>query len=278
LFIESILSTYLQDTGQFKKIGCLTSPHLSDIRERIRLDSALIPKDRFAKHFSGLFRKILDSLRQDVCPETHRPLIPGYPGFLALLGWYTLVKERVEIAIIETGVGGETDSTNIADHATVTGITTLGLEHANVLGGSLREVAWHKAGIFKADAPAFTVEQESTALEVLQQRSRDKCVAGDLTVVPEDLVDRYGVTLTPNYQRSNASLAIALSEVCLQNVVDPHFRMTADIARILTHTQLPGRNETYAEGKRTWLLNAAHNEMSMKGASMWFKERLQELK
>lgn len=252
------------------KLGCLTSPHLIDVRERIRLDSAPISKELFTHHFLDLYSRVHEN-------EHRGPPIPGYPGFLALLGIYIFIKEGVEMAIFETGIGGENDSTNIVDHPTVTGITTLGLDHMKVLGGNIGSIAWHKAGIFKTGAPAFTVEQDTAALEVLQQRSCEKRIAGDLNIVSEHLVEQYGVTVTPNlpYQKSNASLAIALCEACLR-AVDPNFGMTTDIAFSLEQTKLPGRNEVYREGQRTWLLSTAHNEMSIKESSSWFKEILEQ--
>jgi folylpolyglutamate synthase len=259
-------------------VGCLTSPHLSDVRERIRLDFTPISEDLFTRYFCEVYERIHDiSDQQHRYPEVEIPSIPGYPGFLALLGIYTFVKEGVQIAVIETGIGGENDSTNVIDHPTVTGITTLGMDHMNVLGNSLSDIAWHKAGIFKEGAPAFTVdEQNPSALEVLQRRSQEKRISGELNIVSENLVKGYGVTVIPDrpYQRLNASLALALCEVCLKTI-DSSFSMTANIARILERTQLPGRNEIYKEGQDTWLLSAAHNELSMKESSQWFKETLE---
>lgn len=277
LYCEKLLSEYQKRERKYMKLGCLTSPHLSDVRERIRLDSKPISTDLFALHFSKLWEEMHEHA---LAPGSHSdldiPPIPGYPGFLSLLGMYIFAKEGVEMAIIETGVGGEYDSTNFIDHATVTGITSLGLDHVHVLGDHIESIAWHKAGIFKKDAHAFTVQQNTSALEVLRERSLEKKVAGHLRIVPEDLVHTYGVTVVPDqpYQKRNASLAIAICESYLKSI-DPDFSMAPAIARTLGQTQLPGRNEIYKDEQRTWLLDAAHNAMSMEEASVWFEKSLQ---
>lgn len=200
--------------------------------------------------------------------------MPRYPGFLTLLALYTFVQEGVDVAVIETGVGGELDSTNVIPNPCATGITALGIDHTDVLGSSIESIAWHKAGIFKSSSPAFTVEQVESALNVLRQRSIEKNVLGHLTVVSQDLVDRYGITVQPNitFQRRNAALAITLAETYLKKI-EPNFSMTPELARILEKIQLPGRCETIT-GTNSWLLSLAHNEMSVHETSTWFEQCL----
>ncbi|KAI9691226.1 MAG: hypothetical protein M1822_008846 [Bathelium mastoideum] len=252
------------------RIGCLTSPHLTDVRERIRVNSKIISEASFAQYFWELWDKI-----QYECVRLgleNVPLVPGYPGLLTLLTFYTFVQEKVDVAIIETGIGGERDSTNIINRASATGITSLGLDHVEILGHTIENIAWHKAGIFKPGSPAFTVAQQVSALEVLRQRSYEKRVAQELHVVPASLVDRYQVNVSPDmtFQKLNASLAIALSEACLKEL-NPTFQMTAGLAKTIEDTRLPGRCETMNAQGSIWLLNTAHNEMSVAQASIWYR-------
>ncbi|KAF2844899.1 folylpolyglutamate synthase-like protein [Plenodomus tracheiphilus IPT5] len=276
LYCEHLLSQYQQKTESYVKLGCLTSPHVSDVRERIRLNAAPVSKELFVQYFSEVYDRINDASLQTplLSPEGSRdyPTIPGYPGFLALLGLYIMYKEDVQIAVIETGVGGEHDSTNVIEHPVATGITTLGLDHMNVLGPNLASIAWHKAGIFKKGVPAFTVKQDAEAMKTLEKRALEKGTAGDLTVVSDDAILEYGLSVVPDrlYQRRNAALALALCGICLRTL-DPGFTMTKEMASVLQHTQLPGRSEILKDGQRTWLLSAAHNELSMIEASHWFK-------
>lgn len=76
-------------------------------------------------------------------------LMPGYFRFLTLLAFHTLLSEKVNATILEVGVGGTYDSTNIVPRPVVTGVTALGLDHVNVLGKTLKEIAWQKGGIYK---------------------------------------------------------------------------------------------------------------------------------
>jgi len=77
---------------------------------------------------------------------------------------------------MEVGVGGEYDGTNIIPRPSCTGVTSLGIDHVNILGNTLESIAWHKGGIFKEGVAALTVEQPASALEVLSQRAKERNV------------------------------------------------------------------------------------------------------
>lgn len=83
---------------------------------------------------------------------------------------------------MEVGVGGEYDGTNIIPRPSCTGVTSLGIDHVNILGNTLESIAWHKGGIFKEGVVALTVEQPSSALEVLSQRAEERHVTPRLNV------------------------------------------------------------------------------------------------
>lgn len=75
--------------------------------------------------------------------------MPGYFRFLTLMAYHVFLKEKVDATILEVGVGGTHDSTNIVPTPVVTGITALGIDHVTVLGNTIEEIAWQKAGIYK---------------------------------------------------------------------------------------------------------------------------------
>ncbi len=75
--------------------------------------------------------------------------MPTYFRFLTLMAFHVLLEEKVDVGIVEVGIGGTYDSTNILDKPVVTAITSIGYDHQFLLGNSLSEIAWHKAGIFK---------------------------------------------------------------------------------------------------------------------------------
>jgi folylpolyglutamate synthase len=263
LYCESIMTEYRKMANKSLKIGCLTSPHVTDIRERIRLNGSPISKQLFADHFFDVWGKMQQ--------EPSGPSLPGFPGFLSLLGIYIFVKEMVDVAIVETGIGGENDSTNIISTPVATGITTIGLDHVKTLGDNLASIAWHKAGIFKKNSPAYTVEQDDTVLRMLQDRAHEKGTYGGLTVVPDGLAECYAVRVEPDmvFQQRNASLAIALADSCLK-VLDPDAVMTPALASSIEKTELPGRSLVLRSESLEWYISSAHDELSIEVASSWY--------
>lgn len=269
-YCNHILVEHQRITGVPKKIGCLTSPHQIDIRERILIDSEKVSKSLFSHYVQELNHKINTLSNR---PGFIAPPVPGYPGFLALLTLYIFLSEKVDVAILETGVGGERDSTNVFPCPVATGITTIGLDHVNVLGHTLEEIAWHKSGIFKNGSIAATVPQEEVILEVLQRRAGEKNVAGNLQVITDQAVLEYGVKVDPDmrYQRYNAGLAIFLAETYLKSE-DPGFLMTGEIARSLQDVELLGRSQVLKDGDNTWYISGAHNDISLRETVSWFKQ------
>jgi folylpolyglutamate synthase len=272
-YCNHIISEYQKRRGQRETIGCYTSPHQVEVRERIQINSKPISKILFARYFQRLWSEV-QSLKSD--PTCKTPPIPGYPGFLTLLAIYVFIQEKINVAIIETGIGGETDSTNVFRHPVAVGITTLGLDHTHILGNTIEDIAWHKAGIFKRGCTAFTVVQQEAAMNVLHERAKEIGVSEDLNIVTDEIVRSYGLTVNPNmyFQRLNASLAISLATTYLASI-DPDFSMSKDLTRCLERTLLPGRCQIKADADNIWLLSVAHNSLSLQETVAWFKEVVQ---
>ena len=125
-------------------------------------------------------------------------------------------------AIIECGIGGAYDSTNIISAPSTTAITSLGIDHVHVLGSTISEIAWHKSGIFKArqkTKQAYTVEQPACAMAVLEQRAKD--VGLELCVVrrhPDIESGDVALGLRADFQKINASLAVAVAAAQLRHL------------------------------------------------------------
>jgi folylpolyglutamate synthase len=215
---------------------------------------------------------MLDTKIHSLSHELETPPIPKYPGFLSLLAVYIFISEKVDVAILETGIGGETDSTNIFPHPVATGITTIGIDHVNVLGDTVEKIAWHKAGIFKSGSVAGTVVQDEAVLNVLRKRAEERHVAGGLQVITDQRVLDYRIKVDPDmrYQRSNAALAIFLADTYLKSA-HPQFSLTAEIARSLQDVELLGRSQVVEDRDNTWFLSSGVNEISLKEAVSWFK-------
>ncbi|EQL36415.1 folylpolyglutamate synthase [Blastomyces dermatitidis ATCC 26199] len=190
-------------------------------------------------------------------------------SFLHAHAFHTFVKEKVDAAIFETHHGGEYDATNVIPKPVVTGVTSLGMDHISQLGPTIEDIAWHKAGIFKAGTPAFSVLQEDRPSVALSKRAAEKGV--DLTFVStnEALFDGGGVLNIP-VQRLNCSLALEIARAFLK-LKEPEDTIDAeDISRGIKTFSWAGRFEVIEDGISRWFLDGAHNMMSLEQAVQWF--------
>lgn len=268
--MDSILSQYRRSHDIPKNIGLFTSPHLIAVRERIRINSSPISRELFAKYFFEVWDKLEAS--SDVVEK------PVYFRYLTLMSYHVFLQEKVDVAIYEVGVGGEYDSTNIVDYPAVTGISTLGIDHTFTLGETVDKIAWHKAGIFKKDVPAFTVKQLPEAMEVVEKRAEEREVK-NLSVVDRDpRLDRVRIRPDAPFQRGNAGLAVRLAETVLQRV-DFSFKpfvesLPKEFVDGLEQVVWRGRCEKKEEGDITWYLDGAHTADSIVVAAKWFGDEV----
>ena len=268
--MNSILTTCRARTGLPKKIGLYTSPHLIAVRERIRINSEPISESLFARYFFEVWDSLESSALAQGLDPLHKPV---YFRFLTLLSFHVFMREGVDTAIYEVGVGGELDSTNIIESPIVTGITTLGIDHTMTLGETIQEIAWHKAGIFKPHCPAFSVEQVPAATPVLERRALEKGIELQVVKIHPEI---YNVDIKPDeeFQRVNASLAITLAHTALEHagVSTPkeEKKLPEDFVTGLEKAIWRGRCETKVEGNRTWCIDGAHTQDSLKVAGKWF--------
>lgn len=208
-------------------------------------------------------------LGQDV--ETTRQ--PRYLQFLALLAFHAFIRENVDVAIFETHHGGEYDATNVIPRPVVTGITSLGMDHIEQLGPTIENIAWHKAGILKPGAPAFSVPQEAGPMKVLGDRAAEKKTSLTFISTDNHLPANVRVLSAP-VQRLNASLAIELARMFLQLKAPGHTMDSDDIARGIDNFSWLGRFETIEDGMSQWFLDGAHNPLSLKQAAEWFSNNI----
>jgi folylpolyglutamate synthase len=176
------------------------------------------------------------------------------------MAFHTFIKENVTLTILETGVGGEYDATNVVEKPVATGITRLGIDHTPTLGSTLSDIAWHKSGIIKPGCSAFTVDQPPEAMQVLRKRATEK---GSPLI--EELHDLRLSCLTGT-ALTNASLALSLASTVIgsENI--------ATYVSVLEQTDVLGRRQLLDQGDDMWYLDGAHNEVSLEAAAEWFAE------
>ena len=270
VFAESFLKVHGKATGHPQKTGLYTSPHIKTIRERIRINCEPISEELFTKRFfevwNGLPKYPTDALD-----------VPRYLQLLTLISFHVFIKEKVDVAIYETHLGGEYDATNVVRRPIVTGITTIGMDHVKLLGPSIEDIAWYKTGIFKSESLAFSVLQQSAVAAVLQRRAAEKGVALKFVDVDSKLPS-HARALKPEVQRINCSLAVALVSAFLKEKASKENTSLTlhDIFHGIEQFLWPGRFHSIIHGNCQWFIDGAHNEMSVQQAAQWFAETVSE--
>jgi len=196
---------------------------------------------------------------------------PRYLQLYFIFALHAFIREGVDAAIIETHHGGEYDSTNVVEKPVVTCITTLGLDHVQQLGSSLESIAWHKAGIFKPGARAVAAPAAPEAASMLRSRAVEKGTT--LEFVETDPALPEGATqIKPDVLRTNCSVAISAARAFLEETrgEKPSLLSDKDIIEGIRQWSWPGRFQTEIEGKNTWYLDGAHNDISLTAAAEWF--------
>ena len=227
--IDSILRTQKYRNGLF------TSPHLVTFRERVRVDGKIISEEAVA---NGL--TTIRDLVRDWGPH------PTFFEVTTALALKHFSNAKIDVAILETGLGGRLDATN-AVQSNVSVITAIDLDHQQWLGQSLREIATEKAGIIKPKIPVVSAPQASDAEKVIRTRTAE-CEA-PLQFV-NDSYQKAPVGLSGEYQKQNAALAIAALRAARIDIDD------ASIARGLTSVDWPARFQRWDDRV---VIDGAHN-------------------
>lgn len=196
---------------------------------------------------------------------------------------HAYMHEGVDSAVVECGIGGEYDSTNILTKPTVTAVTSLGIDHTAMLGSTLPDIAWHKAGIFKPGSVAFTAPQKDEAITVLQQRAAERGTELHIIDLHPSLANgSVKLGLSADFQKINASVAIAAAAAHLRalghiSIPDPtksaHIELPAQFIKGLEQVRWSGRCEIRREKNIAWHIDGAHTLESIEVTGRWFAEQ-----
>lgn len=144
--------------------GATVSPHLVEVRERIRLGGADLSRDLFARYYDRV-RPVADQVFEE---NRYRTVFE----LLTALAFITFREEEVDWALVEVGLGGRLDATNVVQPA-LAAVTRIGLDHTHLLGDTVEKIAWDKGHIIKSGAAAVLGPQNDAAMEVLEARCRE---------------------------------------------------------------------------------------------------------
>ena len=264
----AMVAAIVRESGY--RVGLYTSPHLVSLRERIQVDGVPISETEFAELAEGA-RPAIEGIR------------PGEEGMgtffdiLTALSFVYFKERRIDLAVIECGLGGRLDSTNVI-HPLVCAITPIGLDHTDRLGGTIAEIAREKAGIVKNGVCTITAAQTREASEVIREACRlrssplvevgvDVRYACKEEAIGRQVVDietagrlYEGLTLPLSgaYQAGNAATAVGVAEALAQRGMEITRR---GVRRGLSTVQLPGRIQVLQD--RPWVvLDGAHNVLA----------------
>ncbi len=251
-----ILAAMLEEAGY--RVGTYTSPHLMDFRERVRVNGEPIPPDRVATYYRDIAEHDIDL---------------SFFEFTTALAFLHFAEEDVDIAVIEAGIGGRLDATNIVEPEAAV-ITNVSEDHVTVLGETPEQIAYEKAGIIKEQTPVVcgaTGSTQDVIAEVAAAQNAPLYTVDDRVDAERQETDT-GLTLTvdgktfetdiiADYQIDNINTAVT---AC--TVLDTYAVASEDIRRALALLDLEGRMEQIAEHPCV-LLDGAHNPSGMRRAA-----------
>ncbi len=158
----AFLASVLKEAG--KKTGLFTSPHLVDIEERFQIDGKPCERQEFVQA-AGQVEAAASQMVREGLPH------PTFFEYVFAVGMVIFAEQKIEYAVLETGMGGRLDATNIIEHPLLTVITSISLEHTEILGDTLEKIAAEKAGILKPRVPAVYDASVPEAVSVIEKRA-----------------------------------------------------------------------------------------------------------
>jgi dihydrofolate synthase / folylpolyglutamate synthase len=244
--VSTLVAAALREAGW--RVGLYTSPHLVSFQERIQVDGVPISQAAVAMWTSRLLSPILE--RKATFFEATTAL--AFADFAA---------RGAEVAVVEVGLGGRLDSTNVV-HPLVSGVTKIARDHMKYLGDTLELIACEKAGIAKPGVPFIIGETEPVLVEVLRReawravRRADSRARADVRVLPADYQWCGPLSLAGPHQRRNAAVAHAI----LMALPHPYCPTLEQIGQGFGSVRVAGR----LDRRGRWLFDVAHNPDGMR--------------
>lgn len=236
-----MLASILQEAGY--KVGLYTSPHLKDFRERIKINGEMISRNAVInfvkKNQSFLEKQQLSFFEMTVG-----------------LAYDYFAKQKVDIAVVEVGLGGRLDSTNIIIPV-VSVITNIGLDHTQMLGDTLEKIAFEKAGIIKENIPVVIGERQEETEHVFIEIAKNK--SAPIYFAEDKAIDIYESDLKGNYQQKNIKTVVTTSYILKEKgftITEKHIEN--GLLHVVKNTGLLGRWQVLQK-EPTVICDTAHN-------------------
>lgn len=278
--VTHLLSSFYQEMGL--KVGLYTSPHLVDFRERIKVNGEMMPEEavvEFFEHYNNDFQQ----------------LEPSFFEMTTAMAFYYFAQQKVDIAIIEVGLGGRLDATNVILPEMCV-ITNISFDHTQLLGDTLEKIAGEKAGIIKPHVPVVVGKRQPETMPVFEAKSAELnaplFTTENVTVTPlaesrvsshavrfislkyndEVISDRICLPLPGDYQLENVATFVKAVMLRHSNRPDICQLIVRAIENVLRNTHLRGRWEVVSEQPLT-ICDTGHNS----GGFAFLSQQLQNL-
>ena len=254
-----MLASILQEAGY--KTGLYTSPHLKEFTERIRIDGREVSKE-FVVDFVARLKPEIEAIK------------PSFFEITVAMAFDYFARQQVDIAVIEVGLGGRLDSTNVITPE-VSLITNIGWDHMDLLGDTLPKIAWEKAGIIKPKVPVVISERQPEVVSVFSEKASMEnapitFAADGVNVIPEEdgnyRIHENGLDYTVHldlkgsYQRKNIAGVIATTRILQsQGFVIQHENILNGLSNTIQNTSLKGRWQKLGD-RPLIVCDTGHNE------------------
>jgi len=281
-------------TAAKHKTGLFTSPHLENLRQRFQIDGELCSELEFVKLVNQLV-PIVHAMDVEANIQPNQDLKPTFFELTTVLAFLWFQQQQVDIAVIEVGLGGRLDSTNIC-HSIVTAITNISLDHTSLLGNTIELIAAEKAGIIKPNVPLVhgctagaqsEIESRARQADVpitraaqnieysIAAQSAQGATLRDVSMIIDQKTKAWPILeigLPGHHQISNALVVLGIVGYLIEQNFD-----IADQAILegLAHTHCPGRLE-YIPGQPAILLDVAHNPDSITKLTEYLQQHFSE--
>lgn len=241
---SNMLASVLQEAGY--TVGLYNSPHLIDFTERIKIDG-----ENCDKEFVYDFILKLKTLPEDI--------LPSFFEFTTIMAFEYFAQKNVDFAIIEVGLGGRLDSTNIIKPL-VSAITNVQLDHQNILGDTIEEIAFEKAGIIKPNVPIVSGDENEVVRNIIKAKAeKENAPFIDATLINTDLKS----DLKGNYQKKNIKVVLALTDELKKqnfNITDQNIKK--GLLNVHQNTGFIGRWFEFSQNPLT-ICDTGHNQTGL---------------
>ena len=247
-----MLASILQESGY--KVGLYTSPHLKDFRERIKINGEKISKNSVIK-FVDQNKRAFENISM------------SFFEYTVAIAFNFFYKKKVDIAIIETGLGGRLDSTNIINPE-LSIITNIGLDHTNLLGNTIEKIAVEKAGIIKPNTSVVIGRKQKETQQIFKDIANEK----NSKLIYAEKQKIYSSDLKGNYQQENINTTVTAVQLLSENGWDiNHKAIRNGLLNIVKNTGILGRWQILQE-KPLIICDTGHNSDGIKEVTQQIKE------